>query len=83
MDLKFIILLTHTVQHESLRNKFTKLTYHKFVDKQNRLIFLMNHLPGGNLLLSMSMATTLMIKIQIGQSRTSFSPLTNVKTDMH
>lgn len=39
--------------------------------------------PGGSLLLSMSIATTLMMSTQIGQSSTSFSDLTNAIADRH
>lgn len=40
-------------------------------------------LPGGSLLLSMSIATTLIIIIHIGHSRISFSDFTKLITDRH
>lgn len=40
-------------------------------------------LPGGNLLFSMSIATTLMISTQMGQSNVSASDLTKATADKH
>lgn len=42
-----------------------------------------SHSPGGNLLLSISIATTLTINTHMGQSSMSFSDLTNATADKH
>lgn len=70
------------------RCKFVRHFYYDLFDRLPDgtiliLIELETHLPGGNLLLSISIATTFTISTQIGQSKISFSDLTNATSDRH
>lgn len=67
----------HSQPSTSLYSLPSTYHYHNFLPKPHL------SLPGGNLLLSMSMATMLMIMTQIGLSRSSGSFLTKAMTHTH